>query len=76
VMKIFWKTWTKMTFWFFKWLAMMASNTNDLFNSHEMEEEGGSICEPNYWCFECFGYNVSHTNIIQNFDKFYIGGIW
>jgi hypothetical protein len=41
VMKIFWKTWTKMTFWFFKWLAMMASNTNNLFNSHEMEEGGG-----------------------------------
>jgi hypothetical protein len=55
--------------------ATMASNTNDLFNSHKMEEWWGSIYGPNYWCLGCFGYNASHTGIIQDFDKRYIGGI-
>jgi hypothetical protein len=40
VMRIFWKTWTKIIL-FFQMMATMASNTNDLFNSHEMEEGGG-----------------------------------
>jgi hypothetical protein len=59
----------------FQMMAKMASNTNDLFNSHEMEKGEGSICQPNPWCLRCFGYDASHTSIIQNFDKLYIGGI-
>jgi hypothetical protein len=59
----------------FQMMAAMASNNDDLFNPCEMEEGGGSICEPNCWCPRCFRYNASHTNIIQDFDKLYIGGI-
>jgi hypothetical protein len=61
---------------FCQMMATMASNTNDLFNSHEMEDwGGGSICGPDRWCLVCFGYNVNHINIIQDFNKLYIGGI-
>jgi hypothetical protein len=49
----------------------MALNTNDLFNSHEMEE-GGSVCGPNHWFLRCFGYDVNQIVIIQDFDQLYI----
>jgi hypothetical protein len=49
----------------------MALNTNDLFNSHEMEE-GGSVCAPNHWFLRCFGYDVNQIAIIQDFDQLYI----
>jgi hypothetical protein len=45
----------------------MAPNTNDLFNSHEMEERG-SIYGPNHWFLKCFGYYASQIGIIQDFD--------
>jgi hypothetical protein len=49
----------------------MAPNTNDLFNSHEMEE-GGSICGPNHWFLKCFRYDLIQIGIIQDFDEIYI----
>jgi hypothetical protein len=30
----------------FHMMAAMASNTNDLFNSHKMEEQGGQYVDP------------------------------
>jgi hypothetical protein len=53
----------------FQMMATMAFNANDLSNSHKMEECGGPIYGLNCWCTRCFGYNVSHTGIIQDFDK-------
>ncbi len=53
----------------------MASNTNDLFNSHEMEEGGGGqFVDPTIGVHDVLG--TSHTSIIQALNKLYIGGIW
>jgi hypothetical protein len=59
-------------------MAMAASNSNDLFISHEMEElkgRAGATFELDHWCSRCLWYIVSHIGIIQEFDEFYIGGV-
>jgi hypothetical protein len=53
----------------------MASNTNDLFNSHEMEE-GGFKLLTQLLVYEMFWVWCEHTSIIQDFDELYIAGIW
>jgi hypothetical protein len=54
----------------------MASNTNDLFNSHEMEEGRGQYVDSIVGVWNVLGNDVNHTStIIQDFDKLYIGGI-
>jgi hypothetical protein len=55
----------------FQMMAMMASNTNDLFNSQEMGRGVGSICGLNCWCPGCFGYYANHIDIILDIDKLY-----
>jgi hypothetical protein len=56
----------------FQMMVLMASNSNDLFISYEMKEGGGAIYGLDYWCLKCLWYNVSHINIIQEFDELYI----
>jgi hypothetical protein len=52
----------------------MASNTNDLFNSHEMEEGKGQYVDSIVGVRDVLGNDVNHTStIIQDFDKLYIG---
>ncbi len=54
----------------------MASNTNDLFNSHEMKEGGVQSINPTIGVWDIFGMMWATTSIIQDFDELYIGGIW
>ncbi len=59
-------------------MAMVASNSNDLFISHEMEGSKGRVgttFELDYWCSRCLWYIVSHIGIIQEFNEFYIRGV-
>jgi hypothetical protein len=56
----------------FQMTVLAISNSNEQVISYEMEERG-SFMDPR--CFGCIGYYVHHTNIIQEFDIHYIGGI-
>jgi hypothetical protein len=47
-------------------MATMASNTNDLFNSHKMEKQGDQSMDPTVGV---------QDGIIRDFDKCYIGRI-
>ncbi len=50
----------------FHMMATMASNTNDLFNSHKMEKQGDQSMDPTVGV---------QDGIIRDFDKCYIGRI-